>query len=54
MEDGFNEPATNFSSTSEMRNLDSMQEEDFYMRLAATYLFRTATMEFKQNNKDYL
>ena len=38
-----------------MRNLDSMQEEDFYIRLAATYLFRTATMDVKQfNKKDYL
>ena len=30
-----------------------MQEEDSYIRLAATYLFRTATMEVKHfNEKD--
>ena len=51
MEDSSNEPTTNLSSTSEM------QEEDFYIRLAATatYLFITATMEVKHfNKKDYL
>ena len=47
----FNQPATNLTSTSEMRNLGSMKEEDFYIRLAATYLFRTATMEVKHFNK---
>ena len=55
MENGFNQPATNLTSTSEMRNLGSMKEEDFYIRLAATYLFRTATMEVKHfNKKEYL
>ena len=53
--DASNEPTKNLSSTSEMQNLDSMQEEDFYIRLAATFLFRTATMEVKHFNKrDYL
>ena len=51
MENGFTQPATNLTSTSEMRNLGSMKEEDFYIRLAATYLFRTATMEVKHFNK---
>ena len=55
MENGFNQSATNWTSTSEMRNLGSMKEEDFYIRLAATYLFRTATMEVKHfNKKEYL
>ena len=55
IKNGFNQPATNLSSTSEMQNLGSMQEEDFYIRLAATYLLRTATMEVKHFNKeDYL